>query len=102
MVVAQVSFTVCLIGFGLIGVGLAAVFPLGCIRAANDPEVTAGQGLAGVATLGYGGIMLGPSIIGFVSHQYSLTAGFGVVLVCCLYIGLFSGALSPRTEAHTT
>ena len=81
------------VGFALLGLGLAPVFPLGCARAANDPNVTPGQGLASVATLGYGGIMLGPSIIGFVAQGFGIFVGFGLILLCALYQVAFSSGL---------
>ena len=84
---------VSLVGFALLGLGLAPVFPLGCARAANDPNVTPGQGLASVATLGYGGIMLGPSIIGFVAQGFGIFVGFGLILLCALYQVAFSSGL---------
>ena len=87
------SLGVVLIGFLLLGFGLAPVFPLGCARAANDPFVTPGQGLAGVATLGYGGIMLGPAIIGFVTQQSGIFVGFSLLLLCTLYQVAFSSCL---------
>jgi MFS family permease len=89
--VSSLSFA--LIGFLLLGFGLAPVFPLGCARAANDPLVTPGQGLAGVATLGYGGIMLGPAIIGFVTQQSEISVGFSLLLLCSLYQVAFSSCL---------
>jgi MFS family permease len=82
-----------LVGFLLMGFGLAPVFPLGCSRAANDPFVTPGQGLAGVATLGYGGIMLGPAIIGFVAQQSGIFVGFSLLLLCTLYQVTFAPCL---------
>jgi len=87
------SLGVVLVGFLLLGFGLAPVFPLGCARAANDPFVTPGQGLAGVATLGYGGIMLGPAIIGFVSQQLEIFVGFSLLLFCTLYQVGFASCL---------
>lgn len=86
-------FSVVLIGFLLLGLGLAPVFPLGCARAANDPVVTPGQGLASVATFGYGGIMLGPAFIGFVTQYTSIFIGFGLILICAFYQLLFSWSL---------
>ena len=99
LVVLPLGFYGAMLGFALVGVGLAPIFPLGCIRAANDDRLTPGQGLAGVATLGYGGLLLGPPIIGFVAHEFSLVAGFGVVLVGCALIGLGASSLRPAVKS---
>ena len=87
------DFSIVLVGFLLLGFGLAPVFPLGCARAANDPFVTPGQGLASVATLGYGGIMLGPAVIGLVTQHTGILIGFGLILICALYQLSFSWSL---------
>jgi predicted MFS family arabinose efflux permease len=87
------SLSIVLVGFLLLGFGLAPVFPLGCSRAANDPFVTPGQGLSGVATLGYGGIMFGPAIIGFVAQYSEIFVGFSLLLLCTLYQAVFSSCL---------
>ena len=87
------DYSIVLVGFLLLGLGLAPVFPLGCARAANDPFVTPGQGLASVATFGYGGIMLGPAMIGLVTQHTGILIGFGLILVCTLYQLSFSWSL---------
>lgn len=89
-------FSLVLAGFLLLGLGLAPVFPLGCARAANDPFVTPGQGLASVATFGYGGIMLGPAVIGLVTQYSGILMGFGLILACALYQLLFSWSLKQQ------
>ena len=87
------DYSIVLVGFLLLGLGLAPVFPLGCARAANDSFVTPGQGLASVATFGYGGIMLGPAVIGPMTQHTGILIGFGLILVCTLYQLSFSWSL---------
>ncbi|MEM8850333.1 MAG: hypothetical protein AAGE03_09890 [Pseudomonadota bacterium] len=59
--------------------------PLVFSRAARDPQIAAGPAIAGVATLGYGGMLLGPPIIGFVAEvtgmrlSFLLLAGLAIV-----------------------
>lgn len=65
-----------LIGFALMGIGYAAVFPLAMSRAAADPNMNPGAAIASVATLGYGGILLGPPMIGFAAEATSLGGAF--------------------------
>ena len=93
IIVISPDFSTVLVGFLLLGLGLAPVFPLGCARAANDPFMTPGQGLASVATFGYGGFMLGPAVIGLVTQYTSILFGFSLILVCALYQLSFSWSL---------
>jgi len=97
MILLVPDFRIALMGFLLLGLGLAPVFPLGCARAANDSHVTPGQGLASVATLGYGGIMLGPAVIGFVAQHLGIFYGFSLILLCGLYQLFFSWSLKNQT-----
>ena len=72
--------TICA-GFAVSGVGLALVFPLAFSRAANDPAQSAGAAIAGIATFGYGGLLLGPPLIGFVAERTSLEFAFLILAV---------------------
>ena len=70
-----------MIGFVLMGIGYALVMPIAFSRAANDPHISAGSATAATATLGYGGMLLGPPIIGFIANASSLEFAFSVLLL---------------------
>ncbi len=95
LAVMVATFPVALAGFVLMGAGYALVIPLAFSRAANDPDVKPGRAIASVATLGYGGVLLGPPIIGFVAEATSVRFSFGVVAVLALVISVFAHALRP-------
>ncbi|NVO54622.1 MFS transporter [Rhodobacteraceae bacterium B1Z28] len=82
-----------LVGFTLMGVGYAVIMPLAFSRAANDPDVPPGQAIASVATLGYGGLLIGPPLIGFLAELLSLRMAFAVLLPLALLIVVCAGAL---------
>lgn len=86
MFVALIAPTVSLsiIGFALTGVGVATVFPF-VFSAAGRHGSTA---LAGVATLSYGGGLIGPPVIGFLAHGFGLHAALSLVGVLCLAVAL--------------
>lgn len=88
-----------LVGFVLMGMGYAAVIPMAFTRAANDPDVPAGQAIASVATLGYGAMLFGPPAIGFIAHATSLRVPFAMVGVAALLIALCAPSLSTRRPA---
>ena len=98
LAVVFASYPVALVGFGLMGVGYALVIPLAFSRAANDPVVKPGRAIAAVATLGYGGMLLGPPVLGFVAHATSVRTAFGAIALLAVMISLLAGALRPPAE----
>ncbi|WP_331252067.1 MFS transporter [Ruegeria lacuscaerulensis] len=82
-----------LAGFALMGVGYAVIMPLAFSRAANDATIPPGQAIASVATLGYGGLLIGPPLIGFLAEMLTLRLAFMALLPLAVFIVLLSGAL---------
>ena len=62
-----------LIGFSLIGLGIAVIIPLAFSRAGNDKNMSQGTAIASIATLGYGGMLIGPLFVGFIAETVSYT-----------------------------
>lgn len=84
LVLFSSSVPLALAGFALAGVGLANVVPVLFSAAAQVPGVSAAHGISAVASLGYCGFMVGPSLIGLVAHGSSLTVALGGVVGCAL------------------
>lgn len=82
-----------LLGFALVGWGVAGAFPLAFSRAGHIQEVPQGLAMASVATLGYTGFLLGPPMIGFLAHQTSLQFALGAVVVAGLAVALLAPSL---------
>lgn len=92
----QLSFPVSTISqWWVMGVGYAVVMPLVFSRAARDPKVAPGPALASVATLGYGGMLLGPPIIGFVAQITGMRMSWIVLAV----LAVLAIMLAPRLRA---
>lgn len=87
------TFPGAILGFALMGVGYAVVVPLAFSRAANDPGQSPGRAIASVATLGYGGLLLGPPVIGFIADATSLRIAFGVLFCLAVTIVGLAGSL---------
>jgi MFS family permease len=87
MLVAALSplLPLVLLGFLLVGLGLANIFPIAIARAG---ELTGPQGVATASTFGYGGMVLGPPVIGFLA-QY---AGLPTALTSVALLAALSGA----------
>ncbi|WP_110668777.1 MFS transporter [Salinicola halophilus] len=92
-------FSAALAGFALLGLGYAMIMPLAFSRAANDPETPPGVAIASVATLGYGGILIGPPLIGFTAHFITLHYAFALLGVLALVIVAKASALAPPGSA---
>ena len=82
--VASSSLTMTLAGFAFVGIGYAVVMPLVFSRAAMDPTMPSGPAIAAVATLGYGGMLLGPPVIGFVAQLTGVQLSFLVLAALAL------------------
>lgn len=80
-------------GFAILGLGLSSVVPLAIARAAMDPHVAPGPAIAAVATFGYGGLLLGPPMMGFIAAATSLQASFGIIAGSMVLIVLFARAM---------
>ncbi|MFE9333861.1 MFS transporter [Streptomyces sp. NPDC006925] len=95
LVVAARTPPAAVVGFALIGVGIAVVVPL-CFAAAGRTAAAApGQAIAGVATLAYASGLAAPAAVGWIAESTTLSASFGVVTV--LLLGLVAGARVLRT-----
>ncbi|MEY9965077.1 MFS family permease [Streptacidiphilus sp. MAP12-16] len=99
MLVAALSpwLPLALAGFLLVGLGLANIFPLAIDRAGalNGPK-----GVATASMLGYGGMVLGPPIIGFLAQGVGLPSA---LLSVALLAGLAGvAALAVQRAADRT
>ncbi|MFI5772970.1 MFS transporter [Streptomyces sp. NPDC051658] len=65
-----------LLGFAVTGLGLANIFPVAVGRAG---ELAGPGGVAAASTLGYGGMLLGPPAIGFLTDWSSLPVALTTV-----------------------
>ena len=73
-----------LAGFALTGIGYAVVIPLAFSRAAQDSHMRPGPALASVATLGYGGLLLGPVLVGAIAELGNLRLSFTALALLAL------------------
>jgi MFS family permease len=80
-----------LVGFALVGLGVAPIVPL-VFSAAATTGRSAGEGIAAVATVGYGGFVAGPPVIGFVADRLDLRVSLLAVGVLVAVMTLRRGA----------
>lgn len=81
LVLALVRGTVpaTLIGFGCVGLGFSAIFPIVCSVAGRKAGKQPQAGIAAVTATGYFGFLIGPPMIGFLAQISSLRSALGFV-----------------------
>lgn len=80
-----------IVGFAICGIGISNMVPIAFSMAGNIPGVNPSVSLSIATTMGYSGMLVAPSLIGFVARH----SGFGVVFlampVLLLIVLMFSG-----------
>lgn len=79
---------VALVGFVLVGAGLAPVAPVLFNAATRVPGVSRAAAIAAVTSIGYSGFLIGPPLIGGLAQASSLTAALAVVVVGAAVLAL--------------
>ena len=92
------SFLLLLLGFGFIGLGIAVIIPLAFSRAGNDKNISQGTAIASIATLGYGGMLLGPLFLGLLAEITSIKTSFIILPIMAFFIFSLSKHLSIDSE----
>ncbi|RPK72847.1 Inner membrane protein YbjJ [Streptomyces sp. ADI97-07] len=85
-----------LLGFAVAGLGLANIFPVAVGRAG---ELAGPSGVAAASTLGYGGMLLGPPVIGFMADWISLPVALTTVALLAATAAVLG--YGARNLAHT-
>ena len=88
---------VAVIGFALIGIGIANAVPLLFSAAGRVPP--SGPSLAAVFTVGYTGFIVGPPLIGVLADAASLPAALATLCVFGLAVTLLGGRAAHAEQA---
>ncbi len=88
-----------MVGYALLGLGLAGVVPSYFRAGGNQPGVPSSVGIAAVSTMGYAGGLIGPPVIGAVGGAYSLRVALLILLALMIVLTLFSARVLAGTPA---
>jgi MFS family permease len=88
-----------LVAFALVGLGVATVAPLVFGAAARRARSGPGHGIAAMATVGYGGFLLGPPCIGWLAQATSLRVALMLLAVLSAVIALLTHHLREPAPA---
>jgi fucose permease len=84
------SAEIAIIGFALCGVGISNMVPIAFSAAGNIPGLRNGIGLSVVTTMGYSGMLVAPSAIGFAAEHVGFSVIFMALPVLLVVVLLFS------------
>lgn len=95
LAVASSHFLLSALGFALIGLSAANVVPLIFAAAARMPGMSAGGGLATVATLGYAGLLMAPPLLGAIAAHTNIAVALGILSLSGIVIAANSKRVNP-------
>jgi hypothetical protein len=82
-----------ILGFGLVGLGLANVVPILFSAAGRTPGIAPGAAIAAVTTAGYSGFLAGPPMVGFAAEWIGLPGALGLLAVAVGLMALWARLL---------
>jgi fucose permease len=91
--------------FGFAGLGIANMVPIAFSAAGNQDGIASSTGMSVVTTMGYSGILVAPSAIGFIGERIGFSPVFiglsALLVVVCLMAGLARSAdFAPAQPAE--
>ncbi len=91
---------VSMIGFFMVGIGLATIVPIIYSTAGNTPGVSPSAGIAMASTIGYMGFFVGPPMIGHLADIFGLRTGLAYVVGLFIVMGvliIYTGKKQQRS-----
>lgn len=96
MVVLITNWWLNLVGFAVIGAGLANIAPVYLSLAGAQRAMPGELAIAAATSLGYLGILMGPAVIGFVAHSTSLSVALLAVASSMIAVMISATRLIPK------
>ncbi len=87
-----------LIGFSVVGLGIAAVMPMTMGLAGESPKYSPGMAISIVTTYSVTGMLLGPPLVGYLAELFGLKIAFLLFLVAGLMLYPISRRFFKRQE----
>ena len=77
-------------GFAISGLGIANMVPIVLSAAGNHPGASSGSGIAAVTMMGYSGILIAPSAIGFAAEHVGYRLTYGVLALLLIVVAVLA------------
>ncbi|MBJ7221752.1 MULTISPECIES: MFS transporter [unclassified Brenneria] len=84
---------IAVLGFVMVGIGASNVVPILFSAAGNQKIMPANLAIASITTVGYAGILIGPTLLGFIAQLSSLAVAFGSVALLLLIVSASARAV---------
>jgi predicted MFS family arabinose efflux permease len=85
------SDVVAILSFAVAGLGVANMVPILFSAAGNHPNLPSGTAISTVTMVGYAGILIAPSAIGFAADHIGFRATYGVLALVVLLVAALAG-----------
>jgi MFS family permease len=89
-----------LVGFGLMGIGTSAIFPLAMSAAAQRTDRHSAVNVAALAQTSFSVFLFGPPLLGFIAEHFGIRWSFGIGLPLVILSLLTASALGRRPIPH--
>ncbi len=90
-----------LIGFCLVGLGTAAIFPMTFMLAGTSKKYSPGMAISIISTYATVGMLIGPPLVGYVAHAFGLKNAFYIFVVAgLLFIPLSQFFFKLQKKTH--
>jgi len=86
IVIVFPSYWPVLFGFSLVGIGVAAVFPMTFSLAGSSKKYSPGMAISIISTYGIIGMLIGPPLVGYLAHLIGLKYAFILFILCGLML----------------
>lgn len=87
---------ICILGFGLAGCGFSIMVPIIISSAGKRQDIDPSSAVVAVSIFGYGGLLMGPPFIGFLSH--AITLKLAMLTLVALIVVIFAGSRMVRSS----
>lgn len=93
LVATATSLPAVLVGFAVMGVGISNIAPVAFSAAGNLGGLKPGVAISIATTIGYSGILVAPSAIGFFAELFGFRPVFLSLCLCLAAVGLMAGVM---------
>ena len=88
--------------FAVSGLGIANMVPIAFSAAGNQPGLSPGAGIALVTMMGYSGILVAPSSIGFVAEHIGYRITYITLAFCLVIVALLAGRVASADRINAS
>ncbi len=93
--------SVAIASFAITGIGIANMVPIMFSAAGNHPGLDSGTAISTVTMVGYAGILIAPSSIGFVAEWFGFRLTYAALALLLLVVVALAGRVAAADRMHS-